>query len=459
MGFFSNIKNRARATNKNDLKRIFIPASGKPVRSSPVMPIAPVRQDTRVPLIPGMNPQVPVGLPDANGYYPGDDRYGGGFTRGPSSPPPRQTLEELLASPTVRPGLLSRAPKKRGGLGGLLRRLQEQIKNQRGGNLGSDFRAPRMPRIDDGRMRAMPIGLGDRLIDDGRMQMPIGSGDRLQMPQQNLDFLSRLPKIMMPNLDFSNLPQMAGNPNIPAPDGYELREDDKGMNYFREQLSPEDQAQNMLPRRLDVPSQDFNLQNIRPGYAVGGPLMGRAAAQAAKNKRIKGMADDIFGTDQQIMNIGRGQPGGLTYGARDLNRIRNTENLIMGGTGAGLAIGLDGTQELREPFSKDNLMFISPEAFGRDLAQLRMDVGSVVNLAKNKANEVGANINEYVGRARSAYDQEMENQRMQELDAEQGMQPFSALLGPDMPLRRPELTEGRTTSDIDDILSSLEKKN
>jgi hypothetical protein len=53
----------------------------------------------------------------------------------------------------------------------------------------------------------------------------------------------------------------------------------------------------------------------------------------------------------------------------------------------------------------------------------------------------------------------MENQRMQELDAQQGMQPFSALLGPDMPLRRPEPTEGRTTSDIDDILSSLEKKN
>ena len=52
----------------------------------------------------------------------------------------------------------------------------------------------------------------------------------------------------------------------------------------------------------------------------------------------------------------------------------------------------------------------------------------------------------------------MEDQRMQELDAEQGMQPFSALLGPDMPLRRPELTEGRTTSAIDDILSKFRKK-
>jgi hypothetical protein len=74
---------------------------------------------------------------------------------------------------------------------------------------------------------------------------------------------------MMPQVDFSNLPQMSGNPNIPAPDGYELREDEKGMNYFREQLSPEDQAQNMLPRRLDVPFQDFNLKNMRPGFFGG----------------------------------------------------------------------------------------------------------------------------------------------------------------------------------------------
>jgi hypothetical protein len=73
----------------------------------------------------------------------------------------------------------------------------------------------------------------------------------------------------------------------------------------------------------------------------------------------------------------------------------------------------------------------------RDLAQMRMDVGAVVNLARNKANEIGADINEYVSRAKQSYEQEMENQRMQELDAEQGMQPFSALLmGPDMPLSR-----------------------
>ena len=289
---------------------------------------------------------------------------------------------------------------------------------------------------------------------------------------QNLDFLSRLPPNMMPEVDFSNLPQMAGNPNIPAPDGYELRENEKGMNYFREQLSPEDQAQNMLPRRLDIPFQDFNLKNMRPGFVAGGPLV-RGALAAGRN--IPGRAV--------------GQPGGLVSAARGASPLsdslrRGTENLIIGGTGAGVAIGMDGTQTFREPFSEDNVGFMSPEAFGKDMAQLRMDVGAVINLAKNKASEMGEDINEYVSRAKSAYDQQMnqdmENQRMQEMDAQQGMQPFSVLTGPNMPLRRPEddsptprqqellrrmeAGRGRTISDmdksyIDDILEDLEKKN
>jgi hypothetical protein len=114
---------------------------------------------------------------------------------------------------------------------------------------------------------------------------------------------------------------------------------------------------------------------------------------------------------------------------------------------------------------------MSPEAFGKDMAQLRMDVGAVINLAKNKAVEMGEDINDYVSRARSAYDQQMnqdmENQRMQEIDAQQGMQPFSMLMGPNMPLSnrdREILGEtGRTISNmdrsyIDDILSRSRKK-
>jgi hypothetical protein len=293
-----------------------------------------------------------------------------------------------------------RAPQKQGGLGGLFRKLQEQIRNQ------SDMGMPANP---EGRMYAG--GSPGLYAPGGRFNR--GDRDRImpnfgmeQMPQQNLDFLSRLPQNMMPQVDFSNIPQLPEN--------------------FK-----------------------FNPQmgQMTPGFVAGGPLS-RAALSNIYRKNATARGIPVPGNLQSI----------YTSSLPDRLR-RGTENLIMGGTGAGVLLGLDGTQELREPFSKDNISVMSPEAFGKDMAQLRMDVGAVINLAKNKANEIGADINEYVSRAKQSYEQEMENKRMQELDAQQGMQPFSALLGPNMPLRRPELTEGRTTSDIDDILSSLEKKN
>jgi hypothetical protein len=299
-----------------------------------------------------------------------------------------------------------------------------------GGNLGSDFRAP---QIEDMRFRGRAPqkqgGLGGLFR---KLQEQIRNQKRpQQMPQQNLDFLSRLPQNMMPQVDFSNIPQLPEN--------------------FK-----------------------FNPQmgQMTPGYAVGGPLMGRAAnisrqvlsRNAGRNlpdRAMPGIGDRIFGS---VYN----PRGSLFSAGQQANRIKNTENAIMAGGGLGVATLADGTQMFREPFSEENIGIMSPEAFGRDLAQLRMDVGSVVNLAKNKANEIGADINEYVSRAKQSYEQEMENKRMQEIDAQQGMQPFSMLMGPNMPLSnrdREILGEtGRTISDmdrgyIDDILSSLEKKN
>lgn len=247
----------------------------------------------------------------------------------------------------------------------------------------------------------------------------------------------------MPVVDTRSFPRIPGPPAV-APDI--IPNLDFGMPVMPEE-------------RMAPPVMNQMQGQPRMMMAVGGPLMSRAAAIAAKNKRIKGMADDIFGTDQQIMNIGRGQPGGLTYGPQQLNRIRNTENAIMAGGGLGVAGMIDATNMFSEPASVDNISFMSPEAMGTDLANLRVGIDRVIDLARNKASEMGADINEYVDRTRSAYDQQMENQRMQELDAEQGMQPFSMLMGPDMPLFRPEPQQRQQQESLDDILADLEKKN
>jgi hypothetical protein len=369
MGFFSNLKNKARR------------------QVAPVMPIAPVKGSIRTPDNFVAPPPMDLDRKPILGV------------------PAERTIEgipisQLPFNPRM-PGKLFPFPKipkknpiKRGGLAGLFRRLQEQLRNQQ-------FPQP---------MQELRAG---EIMPDGPV-LDTRSFPRIPGPPaaaQN----------MIPNLDL-------GMPVMP-----EERMAPPVMNQMQGQ-----------PRMM---------------MAVGGPLMSRAAAIAAKNKRIKGMADDIFGTDQQIMNIGRGQPGGLTYGPQQLNRIRNTENAIMAGGGLGVAGMIDATNMFSEPASVDNISFMSPEAMGTDLANLRVGIDRVIDLARNKASEMGADINEYVDRTRSAYDQQMENQRMQELDAEQGMQPFSMLMGPDMPLFRPEPQQRQQRDSLDDILADLEKKN
>jgi hypothetical protein len=112
MGFFSNIKNRAR---------------GMPMAPQPM-------QELRAGQIMPNSPQV-------------------GRSSSPSRMPAPPVRFDRATAPVLNPGNI-------------------------GGNLGSDFRAPQKRS-----------GLGGLL------------------PQQNLDFLNKLPKNMMPNLDFSNLPQ------------------------------------------------------------------------------------------------------------------------------------------------------------------------------------------------------------------------------------------------------------
>ena len=300
MGFFSNIKNKARQ------------------QVSPVMPMQELRAGEIMPNSPVLDRRPSPRMP---------------------APPARF---DRATAPVLNPGNI-------------------------GGNLGSDFRMPKMGDMRfRGRMPQKRSGLSGLFR---KLQEQIKNQQR---PQQNLDFLSRLPQNMMPQVDFSNLPQMSGNTNIPAPDGYELREDEKGMNYFREQLSPEDQAQNMLPRRLDVPFQDFNLKNMRPGF-VGG----------------------------RDVNI---DDGGMV------------------------------------------------DFLNSDPRQKLFGIENRIGMLQNQLKEAEAN------RDRESFDmivQEINNADAQRIEIMNSMKPNPVT----QDFQQRGFDQGRTTSDIDDILSSLEKKN
>jgi hypothetical protein len=294
MGFFSNIKNRARGMP-------MAPQPMQELRAGQIMPNSPqVGRSSS----PSRMPAPPARFDRATAPVLNPGNIGGNLGSDFRAP----QIEDMR--------FRGRAPQKQGGLGGLFRKLQEQIKNQ---------------------------------------QRP------QQMPQQNLDFLSRLPQNMMPQVDFSNIPQLPEN--------------------FK-----------------------FNPQmgQMTPGYAVGGPLMGRAANLSRQVLNKNRMGRDL--PERATSNIGDMVMGGRAASPFTDSLRRGTEDFLMGATAGGTlgaaAIGLDGTQTLREPFSKDNTRsFMSPEAFGKDMAQLRMDVGAVINLAKNKANEMGEDINDYVSRA------------------------------------------------------------
>jgi hypothetical protein len=112
-------------------------------------------------------------------------------------------------------------------------------------------------------------------------QMPVLKQGITSLPQENLnlDFLKRLPKNMMPNLDFSSLPKVSQDPlNIPK--GFGVEQDrNTGQYYYLQQLTPEQKAENRIPERreisYDTPNMMDNMQfspqfgGMVPGYADG----------------------------------------------------------------------------------------------------------------------------------------------------------------------------------------------
>jgi hypothetical protein len=163
--------------------------------------------------------------------------------------------------------------------------------------------------------------------------------------------------------------------------------------------------------------------------------------------------------------------GGLTYPATALNRIKNTENAIIGGGLLGGAAVTDATQGFTEQASMQNMMLNSPEQLGKDLAGMRIGLDRLIDIASQKAQEIGAAPGEYVGRAQRAYEAEMEAERMKQLDAEQGLKNVSLLMaGGGEASSFPDLTgDGKVTqADIlkgrgvyaegDEVILSIDQK-
>ena len=262
------------------------------------------------------------------------------------------------------------------------------------------------------------------------------------LPQENLnlEFLKRLPKNMMPNLDFSSLPKVSQDP-LNIPEGFGVEQDrNTGKYYYLQQLTPEQKAENRIPERreisYDTPNMMDNMQfspqfgGMVPGYKVGSLVQ----AGITSIGRGKDLANKILGRGESIgmplKNIpGRNIPNRNIPGTASLNdRLRRgTENAIIGGGLLGGAAVTDATQGFTEQARMQNMMLNSPEQLGKDLAGMRIGLDRLIDIASQKAQEIGAAPGEYVGRAQRAYEDEMEAERMQQIGAEQGLKNVSLL--------------------------------
>ena len=291
-------------------------------------------------------------------------------------------------------------------------------------------RVSRMPRrpgmIGDmrfkGRLPQKNIAFSEairRLKEQIRNQQPIPE----RMPVSNAPSFN--PTIFgqpIGDMDFSNMPDFSQMDltNLQVPTQMPMTQD-----------LPEVAPIGMMPQM-----RMGGMQDMEPRMMMAKGDLASAAMAAGRNLpgRIKGLSNKIFGRNipDRAPNFGAVPiPGrvGSTYPATALNRIRNTENAIIGGGGLGVAGVIDATQGLTEPMAMANLSIDSPEQLGKDLAGMRIGLDRLIDIASQKAQEIGAPITEYVGRAQRSYEDEMEAERMQQLDAEQGLKNVSLLFG------------------------------
>jgi hypothetical protein len=322
------------------------------------------------------------------------------------------------------------------------RKVKKQI--QPGNMIARDMgpgNMPRRPSLDflEGRMPRRGGGFGNlgeairRMQEQGGMPRPIARRDpsaleRLPMGEapsfnptifgqpipQGADF-SNMPdfsQIDMSQLDLSGIPQSISQMNLPQmPEGLPSMEEIQGNRRM-----PQMRMGEMQPRVM---------------MAVGGSAITALSAIAKKIKNMPGSKDirnKYF--DPNVIaknNLGRGQPSSLVASARGAtinDRLRRGTELAIP---AGALAAADATQGFSEEAQMQNMMLSSPEQFGKDMARMKIGLDQVIELASKKAREIGAIPGEYVGRAKQSYEQEMEAERMQQIDSQEGLQNVSLL--------------------------------
>mgnify|MGYP003627973895 FL=1 len=109
----------------------------------------------------------------------------------------------------------------------------------------------------------------------------------------------------------------------------------------------------------------------------------------------------------------------------------------------------DATNMFTEPPSRKNIGFNSPEALGKDLANMKMGVDKVVAIATNEARKLGQEINQYVNRVKLAYNEQM--QQPPEVTVDKSNFPRVQL--ENFEADRPQLANG---GEIDAMLGGME---
>jgi hypothetical protein len=231
---------------------------------------------------------------------------------------------------------VAQMPRRGGGFGNLgeaIRRLNEQ----RGGDMGM----PRMPRIDDGRMRAMPIGPGARLqMPNFGEQMPTLQESRQALARKNPtarrdpSALERLPMGNMPDLsqidmsqlDLSGIPQSISQMNLPQmPEGLPSMEEIQGNRRMPQMGMGEMQPRMMMAEGDEV----INIIDALQEYGLTVP---REVAEQLSRKSglsLQSINEIINEGGRTISDIDRQQTGRTIS---DLGRGRTISDLDRGRT-------------------------------------------------------------------------------------------------------------------------------